>query len=197
MAVLRVGARRAAADAEGPGTRYAVWLQGCSIRCAGCCNPHLFDPAGGEGIEVSSLLREVAEARDAIEGVSVLGGEPFDQAQALSPFVQGVRELGLGVIVFTGFSLEQLRERDDTAVADVLAATDVVVDGRYDAALPETHRMWAGSANQRFHYLTRRYSPAIEAGPGGRAVDSIEISIDPCGSVHLNGWPLGMHASPL
>jgi anaerobic ribonucleoside-triphosphate reductase activating protein len=191
MAVLWVGARRATTTAEGPGTRYAVWLQGCSIRCAGCCNPHLFDPRMGEGVEVSTLLREVAGTRDEIDGVSVLGGEPFDQAEELAPFVRGVRALGLGVIVFTGFTLEELRARDDAAAGDVLAATDVLVDGRYDAVHPETRRMWVGSANQRFHYLTARYTSAIEEGPEGRREERLEVRIEPDGRVQRNGWPSG------
>jgi anaerobic ribonucleoside-triphosphate reductase activating protein len=195
MAVLRVGARCEATTAEGPGARYAVWLQGCSIRCTGCCNPHLFDRREGEGVDVSALLREVAGARDEIEGVSVLGGEPFDQAEELAPFVRGVRALRLGIIVFTGFTLEELRERNDPATGDVLAAADLLVDGRYDSSRPETHRMWVGSANQRFRYLTARYTSAIEEGPEGRREQRLEVRIAPDGRVQRNGWPSGTSAT--
>ncbi len=189
MTSLRVGARLWPTAAEGPGERYALWLQGCSLRCPGCCNPHLFDPAGGESVHVATLLREVVGARAEIDGVSVLGGEPFDQAQALSPFVRGVRERGLGVIVFTGFSLLELQERTDPAVRDVLMATDLLIDGRFDAARPETRRRWVGSANQRFHYLSGRYSATIELGAGGRNEQRLEVRIDLAGRVQVNGWP--------
>jgi anaerobic ribonucleoside-triphosphate reductase activating protein len=189
MTTLRVGARLWPTAAEGPGERYALWLQGCSLRCPGCCNPHLFDPAGGESVDVDSLLREVMGAPAEIEGVSILGGEPFDQAQALLPFVRGVRELELGVIVFTGLSLSELQERTDPAVRGVLSATDLLIDGRFDATYPETRRRWVGSANQRFHYLTGRYSPDIERGANGRHEQRLEVRIDPAGRVQLNGWP--------
>jgi anaerobic ribonucleoside-triphosphate reductase activating protein len=142
---------------------------------------------------VSVLLREVADAGVDIEGVSVLGGEPFDQAKGLAPFMRGVQAMGLGVIVFTGFTREELAGSGDAAVAEVLAATDLLVDGRFEAARPEKLRMWVGSTNQRFHYLTPRYTAAIEDGPEGRPADRIEIQIDAEGRVHRNGWPL---ASP-
>ena len=188
-AALRVGARLSETTAEGPGPRYALWLQGCSIRCAGCCNPHLLDPLGGEELEVAALLLEVRDAAASIEGVSVLGGEPFDQADGLLPFVRGVRELGLGVIVLTGFTREELEAGGDPATREVLAATDLLVDGPFQAECPETRRMWVGSSNQRFHYLSGRYSPAVESGPGGRRVDHVEARIDAAGAVRLNGWP--------
>jgi len=147
-------------------------------------------------VDVARLLREVTGARSEIEGVSVLGGEPFDRAEALVPFVRGVRELGLGVIVFTGFSLSELQARADPAVRDVLTATDLLIDGRYDAARPETRRRWVGSANQRFHYLTGRYSPAIELGAGGRQEQRLEVRIDPDGRVQVNGWPAALRPAP-
>ena len=75
---LRVGARVRATCAEGPGTRYALWLQGCSLRCPGCCNPQLFDPRGGEELPLALLAAEISDVRDQIEGVTLLGGEPFE-----------------------------------------------------------------------------------------------------------------------
>lgn len=190
MAIIQVGARRAATTAEGPGRRYALWTQGCSLRCRGCCNPHLFDAGAGESVDVRTLLQEVAAVAAHCEGVSVLGGEPFDQARGLAAFLRGVRELGLGVIVFTGFTLEQLRERDEDAVDEVIAATDLLVDGRYDLRQPETRRLWVGSRNQRFHYLTARYTAAIENDPDGRSLQRVEVRIDADGRVERNGWPL-------
>ena len=71
----------------------------------------------------------------------------------------------------------------------MLAATDVLVDGRYEAARPETTRLWAGSTNQRFHYLTDRYSPSIERPGEGTALRSVEVRLDPEGRLSLNGWP--------
>lgn len=190
-ATLRVGARVAVTRAEGPGARYALWLQGCSIRCPGCCNPHLFDGEGGSVVEVPALLEEVKAVRHEIEGVTLLGGEPFEQAEDLHPFARGVLELGLSLVVFSGYTLEELRTQGASrpAVLDLLSAIDVLVDGRYDAARPETERLWAGSTNQRFHYLTGRYASPIERPGPDEALRAMEVRIGSDGRVTANGWP--------
>jgi anaerobic ribonucleoside-triphosphate reductase activating protein len=166
-----------------------LWLQGCSIRCPGCCNPHLFDPAGGERVAAGVLLAEMVAVRGEIEGITVLGGEPMDQPEGLLPVLRGARDLGLSVVVFSGFTLEELRARPDAAVRDVLATLDVLVDGRYDASRPEAERLWAGSTNQRFHYFTTRYSPEIERPAAGEPLRTVEVRLGPDGRVSANGWP--------
>src|SRR5688572_12065945 len=143
-ATLRVGARVPVTRVEGPGARYALWLQGCSIRCPGCCNPHLFEGAGGEAVGVDTLTAEIRGARPAIEGVTFLGGEPFEQAGALSHVASGARDLGLTVMIFSGYTLEELRARTEPGTEGLLRVTDVLVDGRYDAARPERTRRWVG-----------------------------------------------------
>lgn len=187
--MLRVGARVAVTRAEGPGARYALWLQGCSIRCPGCCNPQLFDAAGGRARRVASLLEEIGNVGDEIEGLTVLGGEPFDQAAGLLALLAGARRLGLSTVVFTGYSVEELRGRRDAAVAGALEQVDVLVDGRYEAVRPERERLWVGSTNQRFHYLSGRYTPAIERPRRGRPLRSVEVRIRADGHLSANGWP--------
>ncbi|HVQ31749.1 MAG TPA: 4Fe-4S single cluster domain-containing protein [Vicinamibacteria bacterium] len=186
---VRVGARVPVTRAEGPGARFALWLQGCSLRCAGCCNPRLFEAEGGTRVSVADLLIEVAAVRAQVEGVTLLGGEPFEQAEALAPFASGVRALGLSVLTFSGYRREELHSRRDAGVRALLAATDVLVDGRYEATRPETSRLWAGSTNQRFHYLTSRYSAEIETPRGDDALRTVEVRLGSDGTVAVNGWP--------
>lgn len=187
--LIRVAHRVSGTLAEGPGTRTALFVQGCSIRCAGCCNPLLFGRDGGEVLEVGALLSEVDAVRGAIEGVTLLGGEPFEQAAALASFAQGVRAMGLGVMTFTGFTLEELRTSGDPGAASLLLATDLLVDGRYDASRPETRRRWCGSTNQRFHHLSERYPRGLERVEGGAVERTIEVRIGADASLALNGWP--------
>ena len=188
-AFLRVGARVPVTHAEGPGARYSLWLQGCSIRCPGCCNPHLFEASGGDLLLVAALLAEVAAVSDEVEGVTLLGGEPFEQVDGLLHFAEGVRGLGLSVLIFTGYTLDELRSRRDPATTALLATTDLLVDGRYEASRPERERLWAGSTNQRFHYLTDRYTPAIERPGHDEPLRTIEVRIGPEGRLSANGWP--------
>src|SRR5437763_8411542 len=71
-------------EAEGPGKRFAVWFQGCPLRCPGCCNPEMLPFEGGHECSVVQLIDDIrqAKAEHAIEGISLLGGEPFAHAPA-------------------------------------------------------------------------------------------------------------------
>src|SRR5438094_9305034 len=86
-------------EAEGPGKRFAVWFQGCPLRCPGCCNPEYLPFKGGE----TKTLREMAEwmerarAEAGIEGITLLGGEPTAHAPAAAALAKSARELGLSV----------------------------------------------------------------------------------------------------
>jgi anaerobic ribonucleoside-triphosphate reductase activating protein len=189
MAAIRIAATVDVTEAEGPGARFAVWVQGCAVRCPGCCNPHMFDPAGGEEVDPAALLARLDGVRDRVEGVTLLGGEPFEQAGALAAFARGVRDRGLSVMAFTGHLLEDLRVDRPSGSRELLACVDVLVDGPYRADLPETARRWSGSANQRFHFLTDRYSPGVELVAPGEIERTIELRIGPDGRMDRSGWP--------
>jgi anaerobic ribonucleoside-triphosphate reductase activating protein len=191
MEPIRVAAVVEVTEAEGPGTRFAVWVQGCAIRCPGCCNPHMFEPGGGILLPAEDLLRRVDGVRDRIEGVTLLGGEPFDQARALVPLVRGVRARGLSVAAFSGYRLEDLRAGRPPGSPELLDGLDLLVDGPYLAALPERERRWAGSANQRFHFLTGRYSPGVEQARPGEPERTVELRFRPDGTMERSGWPEG------
>lgn len=176
-------------EAEGPGRRAALWVQGCQFLCPGCCNPNFLRIAPRELVTSESLLGRLAEAkaRFDVEGVTLLGGEPMLQAKGLSEFAAGAHSLGLSVMVFTGYTLTELQAAPLPGTEALLSYTDVLVDGRYIAALPETERAWAGSSNQVFHYLTDRYDSSIERTSDGQ--QRVEIRLRNDGRIDLNGWP--------
>jgi len=128
-----------------------------------------------------------AQRRWHLEGVTFLGGEPMLQARGLARVAKESRRAGLSVMVFTGFTIESLRARPLPGVEELLAATDLLVDGPYLAQHPETKRHWVGSTNQRFHFLTDRYAPGIEYDP--RYARGLELRIRSDGTVIYNGWP--------
>ncbi|MBW3634471.1 MAG: radical SAM protein [Chloroflexi bacterium] len=170
--------------AEGPGVRSAVWVQGCSIRCPGCFNPHTWPVEGGLAMRVPTLIDRLIT--DDVEGVTFLGGEPFDQAAALAEVAEAVSATGRSVMTFTGFTLEELRRDLRPGVAALLDSTDLLVDGPYDQTSPDDLRPWVGSTNQRFHFLSPRYehlSDVLEDLP-----DRLELRITADGSVSVNGF---------
>lgn len=146
-------------EAEGPGRRFALWFQGCPLRCPGCCNPEMLPFKGGHALSVAQVLAQLdaAVARHGVEGITLLGGEPLAHAAGAAVLARAVRERDLGVMLFTGYTLEEARQLPDPAVSQLLELTDLLVDGPYIRELPETRRRWIGSANQRIHFLTDRY----------------------------------------
>ncbi|MEV6109487.1 4Fe-4S single cluster domain-containing protein [Streptomyces sp. NPDC051940] len=141
--------------ANGPGTRFVVWTQGCDLGCAGCFNPGTHPDGDGSVQSVAELARQVAAGADGIEGVTVTGGEPLQQPDALREFVRLVRaETGLGIIVLSGYSRTEI-EHDPVRHAAV-AGADLVVAGRYTAARHLGSGL-RGSSNKTYWNLTGRY----------------------------------------
>ncbi len=186
-AVLQVAQIVPCTEAEGPGRRFALWFQGCPLRCPGCCNPEMLPFEGGRSLSVAEVLTQVrtAASEQGIEGVTLLGGEPLAHAAGAASLARGVRDLGLTVMVFSGYTLEEARALPDPAVADLLAHTDLLVDGPYVRELPETRRRWIGSANQRIHFLTARYR---EDDPCWRQPNTLEIRLTGT-ELTVNGFP--------
>lgn len=199
---LAIGVEVADTEAEGPGRRYAVWVQGCPMRCPGCCNPEFLPFRGGRPSTAGALVERIlaAHARTPLVGVSLLGGEPFAQAEALAVVAEAVRAAGLSVMVYSGYTLDELRGQIEAGpeaganagVERLLAATDLLCDGRYERERPDAERRWIGSTNQRLHFLTTRHHPAEPDFGGGETVELRLVD----GELIINGWPWGRGLPP-
>jgi anaerobic ribonucleoside-triphosphate reductase activating protein len=173
-------------EAEGPGKRFALWFQGCPLRCPGCCNPEMLPFAGGTRVPPADVLEQVRAANsEGVEGITLLGGEPLAHAAGAAALAREVRLLGLTVMVFSGYTLEEARGLPDPAVRDLLGLTDILVDGPYVRELPETGRRWIGSSNQRVHFLTDRYRAD---DPRWAQPNTLEIRLAG-GELTVNGFP--------
>lgn len=183
---LRIGSLIDMTDgAEGPGQRFVIWSQGCSLACPSCCNPHLWSPKGGDAWTVDALFERIAAARAQhpdLEGITLVGGEPFEQDAALAALCRRVRAAGLSVFAFSGYTLEELRARG----SELLDAVDLLVDGRYDDALRTTARRWIGSTNQRLHFLSAFYGPD---DPRFNEPNHAEIRYTSRGEIQVVGFP--------
>jgi anaerobic ribonucleoside-triphosphate reductase activating protein len=184
---LQVAQVVACTEAEGPGRRFAIWVQGCPLRCPGCCNPEMLAFEGGKSIAVDNLAERVrlAAREHAVEGITLLGGEPFAHAAGASEFARRVRSEGLSVMVFSGFTLDEIRGSADSDVLDLLAQTDLLVDGPYLRGFPDHRRRWIGSTNQRIHALTDRYRVD---DPAWDRPNSLELRLFG-GELTINGFP--------
>jgi anaerobic ribonucleoside-triphosphate reductase activating protein len=174
-------------EAEGPGRRFALWFQGCPLRCPGCCNPEMLRFSGGHTMAVAEVLEQIdgIPRSTPIEGITLLGGEPLAHAAGAAALAKAVRGLGLSVMVFTGYTLVQAMALPDPAVGELLVYTDLLVDGPFLRDQPEPRRRWIGSANQCVHFLTDRYRQGDMCWD---RPNTLEIRLQG-GGITVNGFP--------
>ena len=133
---------------DGPGLRFTVFTQGCPHRCPGCHNPGTHDPAGGREVSVAELAAELS-GNPLTDGLTLSGGEPFCQAEALAELARLVHGAGKDVACYTGWTYEQLLEKNDSAVNALLAQVDLLIDGPFVLAQRNLELRFRGSENQR------------------------------------------------
>ncbi|MEM7014849.1 MAG: 4Fe-4S single cluster domain-containing protein, partial [Verrucomicrobiota bacterium] len=160
-----------------------IWVQGCPWRCPGCCNPQYLEFRDAEFVTPQQLSNEVLEHRDEIEGVTFIGGEPFSQASSLAELAESVQNMDLSVMIFTGHLIDDLT---DSSHRELLAHTDLLVDGHYDRNQPDRRRRWIGSTNQRVHFLSERYNYLKDNWPSD--ANTLEFRLKN-GQVTVNGFP--------
>lgn len=171
-------------DTLGPGARAMVWVQGCVHRCPGCMMPESWDPAGGSTIDPIALAEEYL-AEDEVEGITVSGGEPFDQPEAVATLLSLIKQHGRNTWVYTGYTIEELIARNEPAVDNLLSYCDVLVDGPFQEENGDILR-FRGSANQRIIRLTDAI-PAERINSGGKA--RVDMTIDSNGRLVIVGIP--------
>lgn len=157
MAQLRIFGLVGDSIVDGPGLRFGVFVQGCSHGCPGCHNPESQPAEGGTVWDVADLADEI-ERNKLAHGVTISGGEPFEQAHACADLAELLRQRGHEIWVYSGYLYEELMARtgeegDDTR--RLLAAADVLVDGPFVEALKSYDLHWCGSSNQRVIDLRR------------------------------------------
>lgn len=169
--------------AEGPGVRLCIWVQGCRRHCEGCFAADTWDPDGGCEMTVGEITQRIRKVRDSIDGITFLGGEPFEQAGEAAEVCAAARGYGLSVIVFTGGTYESLEQEYGSGARALLDNTDLLIDGQFAVEKRDLSRPLVGSLNQRFIFLTDRI--------GREKIESyknrFEVRISPEGTVTVNG----------
>lgn len=186
--MLNVAATVPCTEAEGPGKRFALWVQGCPLRCPGCCNPHMLEFKEANFRPIEEVAEEILASPD-IEGVTFIGGEPFSQAAGLTALAKRLRAADLSVMVFSGFTIERIRKANRPDWESFLEHIDLLVDGPYIQEKLVTDRRWIGSSNQRTHFLTERYAHLSDKEEGwDKGPNTIEIRMVN-DQIYINGFP--------
>lgn len=168
---------------EGPGDRFCIWVQGCSIKCSNCANVDMWDFHKGINIETENMINLIKNEMPNIKGVTFLGGEPFDQSNAVHKIAKGCREMGLDVIVFTGYTYEEIINSKDLDKIRLLEKIDLLIDGPFKDELFDLSRPWIGSSNQRYIFLTEKLKNINLRDYKNK----LEVTINQKGIIEING----------
>lgn len=149
--------------ALGYGRRLGVWFQGCSKRCENCISPEFQESSDGSDYTVEEIIHSIRDKE--IDGLTISGGEPFDQPEALLLLIMEYKErLNDDILIFTGYTLEELHEKNSPVIEEILHNIAVLVDGRY--VEDENNGVGLrGSMNQKIHIwkYQERYHNAEKA----------------------------------
>lgn len=146
--VIRVCGVEPESIVDGPGFRYVLFVQGCPHHCKGCHNPESWDTKSGFDMTVSEIFGEIQE-NPHLRGVTFSGGEPFEQVPALVELGHMIKDAGLSLMSYSGYTYEELLGRGDPLTDELLGMLDMLVDGRYVEAERNLTLVYRGSENQR------------------------------------------------
>lgn len=141
--------------ANGPGVRTTIFLTGCTLNCKNCFNKEYQNFHFGKVFDEKAFEEVMDCLSDSnISGLSVLGGEPFDNLVGLKEFITKVRANSeKDIWIYSGYTFEELLEKD--GAMDVLKNIDVLVDGRFVEDLKDLKLKFRGSSNQRIIDMKR------------------------------------------
>jgi anaerobic ribonucleoside-triphosphate reductase activating protein len=166
---------------NGPGDRFVIWTQGCRKGCKNCYNPETWSHYKNNLIPIDEIFENIKNS--SATGVTISGGDPFEQPEELFYLLTKIKQLDLsdGVIVFTGFTIDEIRVREELNKS--LDYIDVLIDGLYVEEKRISSGL-AGSSNQEFYFLTDKISR-------DKIVIDQEVEIHSLGElIQITGFPL-------
>ena len=161
--LLNVSATMSRSRANGPGVRAVIWVQGCTIGCPGCYSAPTHPHSSNSLVEPSEVVEWIRSIPD-IDGITISGGEPFEQAAALVDIIGQMKRVRpeLTVFIFSGHEYQTLLQSEEKSVRELIQHSDMLSTGPYIAKLRDQALLWRGSSNQELHYITERYHPSME-----------------------------------
>lgn len=167
----------------GPGERFVLWVQGCSLACKNCWNKAMWNKKLGTAYKVDEVLAMIVTAKkeQGIEGVTILGGEPFQQYEEVFELIKKVKNLELSIVLYSGYEIQELEDLGKTKIFDYI---DILILGRYVEEQRDINLYLRGSVNQKIFLFSDRYKN-FEAKDEG----NVEITINEFGQLQILGYP--------
>ncbi len=133
---------------DGPGLRFSLFTQGCPHHCPHCHNPQTHDPQGGYLVDTDEIITEIKK-NPLLSGITITGGEPMLQPDAVLELLQQTKLLGMDSVVYTGYVYEDLLLQNNTTITSILQTADYLIDGPFVESLKSLDLLFRGSSNQR------------------------------------------------
>jgi len=132
----------------GPGERVGIWVCGCHRKCKGCISPEMQTYNPDKEIEIQDIIRLISCITYRVDGITISGGEPFFNPKALCKLVEGLSEITDDILIFTGYSFDELIGYKNEYIERVLSLCSAIVDGPYEEEL-HSEKGLKGSSNQK------------------------------------------------
>ncbi len=144
--IIRVAGILEESIVDGPGVRLVVFTQGCKHHCLGCHNPETHSLSGGYDVHIDEILNMIKE-NPLLDGITLSGGDPFEQPEACSLLASKVKEMGYNVVAYTGYIYEDMLRKKRHL--HLLKYVDILIDGKFDIDKKDLTLPFRGSSNQR------------------------------------------------
>ena len=141
----------------------------------------MWDKNGGTSYDVDVIKNLIYKNKDDIEGITFLGGEPLEQIEAVTYLSEKVQEMGLTVVIFTGYDYSKISQKDD--IKELVKHVDILIDGKFEEDKQDFSRPWVGSSNQKYYFFTDKYDESII----DKYKNKFEVRIDKNNHISING----------
>ena len=132
----------------GPGNRVGIWMNGCDRGCNGCISPELQFYDRSKEVTINEIMQMIERIESPIDGFTISGGEPFYNPEALNALVQALSGICDDILIFSGYTFEELRAKNKESIDSVLNTCAALIDGPYVKELNDNIGL-RGSSNQR------------------------------------------------
>lgn len=160
-ALLNVAGVIVGSYTNGPGRRVVIWVQGCTLGCKGCFNAPLQPHKPRHLVEPVMFADFIATQciKNRCEGITITGGEPFQQALALHIFSRRIKKHDLTLVCFSGYQKETLLSSTHPDVRALIDSIDILIAGPYDHHNTYS-RTWSDDPDKEIVLLSTEYSEA-------------------------------------
>lgn len=139
----------------GPGRRVGIWTTGCTKNCEGCVSPELRNHDETRLVSISTVIHMIRSIKGEIDGFTLSGGEPFYDPKALCMLVSGLTDISDDILIYTGYTLDELKSMRNNHVDKILSLCSVLIDGPYIREKNDGIGL-RGSSNQQVHIFRNK-----------------------------------------